>query len=129
MPIETPTKLKQGLEQKRVHRIELSDGVFLDIKEKSRGIYEIIEQGKDGKSLTGMTLVAIPKKRQFQDIEAQTTDREQWDWASGSTTHFKYKDMEFDFDRGEIRAPSAKAIREVLSKLDTSLVDVADRDY
>jgi hypothetical protein len=115
--------------KKKTNRIELSNGVYLDLQEKSRGVYKIIEQGRNGKSLTGMVLEAIPKKRQFQDIEAQTTDREQWDWVAGSTSHFKYKDMEFDFYLGEIHAPSAKAVREVLSKLDISLVDAADSDY
>ena len=130
MPLEIPTKLKQGLEQKRVHRIELSDGVYLDVREKNRGVYEIIEQGRNGKSLTRSTVLeAKPKKRGFQDIEAQTTDREQWYWAAGTTIHFKYKDVEFDFGSSTIRAPSVSAIKEVLGKLDIDLVDAADRDY
>lgn len=117
--------------EKKINRVELSNGVYFDVREKSRGAYEIVDLGQDGKSHKGMTLEAKPKKRQFEDIEDQTTDREQWDWAAGSTTHFKYKDTEFDFTSGggEIHAPSLKEIRELSDNLEISIVDPADRDF
>ncbi len=117
--------------EKRVDRVELSNGVYFDVRKKSHGVYAVVDIGQNGQSQKGMMLEAIPKKRQFQDIEAQTTDRERWDWSAGSTTHFKFQNTEFDFKigGGEIHAPSLKEIRELANRLDINLVDPADRDY
>lgn len=115
--------------EKKVNRVELPNGIYFDVRERSRGVYEIVDIGENGESRRGMVLEAKPKKRQFEDIEGQTTDREQWYWAAGTTTHFKYKDVEFDFLAHEIRAPSLKEIRELTDKLDISIVDQADRDF
>lgn len=125
-----PKPLVRSVEsEKKVNRVEFSNGVYFDVREKSRGVYEIVDKGENGESRKGMVLEATPKKRQFEDIEAETTDREQWSWAAGTTTHFKYKDVEFDFLTHEIRAPSLKEIRKLADKLDISIVDSADRDY
>ena len=96
--------------------------------EKSRGVYEISDQGRAGESFFNTTVFeAKPKKREFEDLE--DPEHKAWYWAAGTTTQFRYKGMEFDFSRNEIRAPSVKAIKEVLNKLDISLVDAADREY
>ena len=129
MRFETKPSVPSVEIEKRVNRVELSNGVYFDVREKSRGVYEVVDLGQSGQSHKGMILEVKPKKRQFEDME--DPEHEQWEQVAGSSTHFKYKDTEFDFSvgGGEIRASSLKEIRELADKLDIDLVDPADRDY
>jgi len=129
MKFETKPQVGSVEKEKKVNRVELSNGVYFDVREKSRGVYEVVDLGQSGQSHKGMILEVKPKKRQFEDME--DPEHEQWEQAAGSSTHFKYKDTEFDFSvgGGEIRASSLKEIRELADKLDIDLVDPADRDY
>lgn len=127
MSVEKPAVSKNLEKEKKSKRIELTNGVYFDVREKSRGLYEITDLGKDQKSLKGMMLESVPKKRQFQDLE--NPEHKEHDWVGDSTIHFKYGGVEFDFGINEIRAPSAKTIEEVARKLNIVLVDPGDRDY
>jgi len=118
----------EKLEQNE-NKIELANGVFFNIKEKSSGVYEITDLGKNGESFKGMMLGVIEMREGIKDEEG--LEHKQWEQSAGSYINFSYKDVRFDFVNGggEIYAPSLRAIEEAIADLKIELIDPEDRDY